>query len=322
MRAQAPGGQRSLGASLLDQVLAETLDPAYAQAAAARAARAADAADAAGDGPGAARPGWLRRSRGQLLVALTLLVVGLLAAVTYGEAAAGAQGRAQARDALREDIRRESETADDLAAQLEELTAAVARAREEALAASAVGQRVLDELAAAEQAAAVVAVSGPGMRITLDNAPPEADSDPVGGSPEVAELGIVRDTDLQRVVNALWSAGAEAISINGQRIGATTAIRQAGSAILVDSRPVDRPYEVSAIGDPDSLANRFVSTPEATLVAKLTADYGVVFDYAQVDDLDLPAGTVAELASAVPLDPAAGQSEAGTGVPDPTTDGG
>ena len=69
---------------------------------------------------------------------------------------------------------------------------------------------------------------------------------------------------------------------------------------------------MSAIGDPDSLANRFVSTPEANLVAKLTADYGVVFDYAQVDDLELPAAPVPELRLARPATGDGAEEAAGT----------
>jgi len=316
--AAAPGRPRSLGASLLDQVLAETVDPAYAQAAAARAARTVPPG---GDGSR------LRRSRGQLLVALTLLIAGLLASVTYRQAAAGEQGREQARQALRDDIAEQSGTADDLTAQLEELTARVTSTREGALAASVAGQGALERLTAAEQAAALVAVSGPGLRIELDNAAPSAESDPVGGSAEVAGAGLVQDGDLQLVVNALWASGAEAISINGQRIGATTAIRQAGQAILVDLRPVNTPYEVSAIGDPQRLQNEFVDTPEATAVAKLTVDYGVVFTVARSDDLELPAGSGAELRFAEPLDPAAATGQVpvdgatGTTGTDPTTGG-
>jgi uncharacterized protein YlxW (UPF0749 family) len=317
VRAEAPGRQRSLGASLLDQVLAETLDPAYAQAAAARAARAS------GRSPEAARPGRLRRSRGRLLVAFTLLIAGLLASVTYREAAAGAQGREQARQALRDDISEESDTTDDLVAQLEQLTGEVARTRREALAASVVGQRALEQLAKAELAAGTVAVSGPGLLVTMDNAPPAADSDPVGGSEQVALAGIVQDGDLQLVVNALWASGAEAISINGQRLGATTAIRQAGDAILVDLRPVTTPYEVSAIGDPDDLTNAFLSTPEATSLAGLSRDYGLVFTFARDDELHLPAGTSAELRFATPLDPAEeSTTSTDAGTPDPSTDGG
>jgi uncharacterized protein YlxW (UPF0749 family) len=323
VRAEAPGRQRSLGASLLDQVLAETLDPAYAQAAEAKAARAATR----GSAPAAGRPAWLRRSRGQLLVALTLLIAGLLASVTYREAAAGAQGREQARQALRDDIAEESATAEDLVAHLEELTASVTRTRQDALKASAVGQRALEQLSKMEMAAGTVAVSGPGLRVIMDNAPPAADSDPVGGSEQVALAGIVQDGDLQLVVNALWASGAEAISINGQRLGATSAIRQAGDAILVDLRPVTTPYEVSAIGDPDGLRNRFLATPEVNSLVRLTLDYGVVFDFAPADDLNLPAASSAELRFATPLEPAGeDRTKTGTGTdpgtPDPTTDGG
>jgi uncharacterized protein YlxW (UPF0749 family) len=317
--APAPGRQRSLGASLLDQVLAETLDPAYAQAAEARAQRARS-----GAGSTPRHRSWLGRRHGQLLVAVTLLIAGLLASITYGQAAAGEEGREQARSALRGDIADESATTDDLVTQLERLTAQVARTREQALAASSVGQRALDQLAAAEQGAAVVAVSGPGLQVTMDNAPPAADSDPVGGSEQVAEAGIVQDGDLQSLVNALWAAGAEAIDINGQRIGATTAIRQAGQAILVDLHPVNLPYVVSAIGGKQDLRNAFLLQPEVRVLSSLTRDYGVVFDFASADELHVPAGTSAELRSARPLDQGEDPTSTGgaTGTPDPTPDGG
>jgi uncharacterized protein YlxW (UPF0749 family) len=293
-----PGRQRSLGASLLDQVLAETLDPAYALAATARAQRPAAPA-------GGPRPSWRARHRGQLLVALTLLLAGLLASVTYREAAVGAQGREQTREALRDDIREESDVTDDLVAQLGDLTAQVGRTRDQALAATSTGQQALGRLAGAEQATAVVAVSGPGLRLTLDNAPPPADSDPVGGEAEQNEAGLVQDADVQLAVNGLWASGAEAISINGQRVGATTAIRQAGEAVLVNFRPVAPPYEIEAVGDPTGLPRAFLASPEADTLARLTIDYGVVFDFTRVGDLDLPAGTSAELRFAQPLEPPA-----------------
>jgi uncharacterized protein YlxW (UPF0749 family) len=282
---------------LLDQVLAETLDPAYAQADADRRARVATS------GAPAEADAVRARRRSDLLVALTLVGAGLLAAIAYREAAVGAQGREQVREALVEDIRLQSATTDDLAEQLDELTLEVTRTREAALDASIVGKRALDRLQAAEEGAGVLAVTGPGLEVTLGNAAADADSDPVAGSPEIALAGLVQDTDLQLVVNALWAAGAEAISINGQRLGPTTAIRQAGGAILVDFRPVASPYVVSAIGEPDELANGFLASPEATYVAGLERDYGLTFEFARADELALPAGTSAELRAARPLDP-------------------
>ncbi len=282
---QRGGGPRSIGASLLDAVLAETLDPAYAQAAAAKAGRG-----------GPPQPRW----RGRTLVALTMAIAGVLAAVTYDQAAATSQGRQEVRAALIADIQRESEVSDELAAQLEELRAEVSSTRDRLLAATAVGQRALDDLALAEQAAAAVPVTGPGLLVTLANADPTADADPVGGATEEDPRGRVADGDLQLVVNALWAAGAEAVSINGQRLGPTTAIRFAGEAVLVDFRPVTNPYEVSAIGDPDTLSSRFLGSPEVEELAGISQLFDLRFDFSEESELSLPAANTPELRIARP----------------------
>jgi uncharacterized protein YlxW (UPF0749 family) len=238
-----------------------------------------------------------------------MVVAGLLAAVTYDQAAAGERGREQVRQALLQDIERETGTADGLTDQLTELRGKVDRTREVALRASAVGQRALDRLAAAEQGAGAVAVRGPGLLVTLANAEPDAHSDPVGGAAEPDPDGLVRDGDLQLVVNALWAAGAEAISINGQRLGPTSAIRFAGEAVLVDFNPVTNPYEVSAIGDPDTLASRFLASPEVGSLAVISESSGLRFEFAREDELSLPAAGPPELHSATAVPPAPAASE-------------
>jgi uncharacterized protein YlxW (UPF0749 family) len=291
-----------MGASLLDAVLAETVDPAYAQAAAARAA--------AGGTP---RPRW----RGRTIVALTMVVAGLLVAVTYEQAAATVQGREQVRDALIADVQRDSEVTDDLTAQLETLQTEVTSTRDELLAASAVGQRARDALARAERGAAAVAVTGPGLLVTLANADPTADEDPVGGgTTEQDPRERVRDGHLQLVVNSLWAAGAEAVSINGQRLGTTTAIRFAGEAVLVDFRPVTNPYEIRAIGDPDTLSNRFIANPDVRALAVISESFGLRFEFSEEEQLTLPAGSIPELRAAVPEG-----RDAPAPTPDPTPGG-
>jgi uncharacterized protein YlxW (UPF0749 family) len=235
------------------------------------------------------------------MVALTMAAAGLLIAVTYDQAAASTQGREQVRAALVDDLQRESEVTDELAGQLDTLRAEVTDARDALLAASAVGQRVLDQLARAERAAATVPVTGPGLLVTLANADPTADEDPVGGgTTEEDPRGRVRDGDLQLVVNALWAAGAEAVSINGQRLGPATAIRFAGEAVLVDFRPVTNPYEVLAIGDPDALQAAFLASPEVGALAVISESFGLRFEFAREDELALPAGNLPELRLARP----------------------
>jgi uncharacterized protein YlxW (UPF0749 family) len=299
---QRGGGPRSLGASLLDQVLAETLDPAYRQAAEARAA-------AEGSPPRS-------RRRGQVAVAVVLAVAGVLAAVTYDQAAAGAQGREEVREALVADIAQESDTNDELTAELEQLRADVSSARDDALAATTEGKQALDELSDAEMAAALEPVTGPGLLVTLADAEPDADSDPVGGAGQADPRGHVLDGDLQVVVNALWAAGAEAVSINDRRLGPTTAIRFAGEAVLVDFRPVTNPYLVRAIGDPETLRSRFLASPEVIDLAGYSESFGLRFDFAQEDELSLPTGSSPQLRSATPV-----TEEPDAPAPDPTPGG-
>jgi uncharacterized protein YlxW (UPF0749 family) len=280
----------ALGASLLDQVLAETLDPAYQQAADARARTTGDEPDAP------------RRlgGRSAALVAVTLLATGLLLAVAYNQAAAESPGRDETRAALIDDIQRESAAGDRLIAQLEELQAEVSATRDHLLDSTDEGQRALEELARAEAGAAAVEVTGPGLLVTLADAEPEADDDPVGGTGTEDPRGNVRDSDLQLVVNALWAAGAEAISINDERLGPTSAIRFAGEAVLVDFRPVTNPYEIRAIGNPGGLSSGFLGNEDIRALGLISATYGLRFDYAQVDELTLPAANPSELRAASP----------------------
>jgi uncharacterized protein YlxW (UPF0749 family) len=296
---------RALGASLLDQVLAETLDPAYQQAADERARRAE--ADPATEG---------RRSvRSAAVVGVTLLTTGLLLATAYNQAAAESPGREEIRAALIDDIQRESALGDRLTAQLEDLETEVGRTRDHLLDSTAEGQRVLDELARAEAGAATVEVRGPGLLVTLADA--EAGDDPVGGNMTEDPRGIIRDRDLQLVVNALWAAGAEAISINHERLGPTSAIRFAGEAVLVDFRPVTNPYEIRAVGDPGELSTGFLGSRDVRALALASETFGLRFDYAQEDELTLPAASPPELRAAEP----AGKADAGaaeTGAADAT----
>jgi uncharacterized protein YlxW (UPF0749 family) len=249
-------------------------------------------------------------------VALTMVIAGLLVSVTYGQAAAGAKGREQVRGALIDDIDRESSVSDELAVQLADLSGQVTRTRDQLLAASTVGQEALDDLAGAERGAAAVRVTGPGLLVTLANADPKADADPVGGTSAEDPRGRVRDGDLQLVVNALWAAGAEAVSINGQRLGPLSAIRFAGEAVLVDFKPVNNPYEVSAIGNPDTLASKFLASPEVSSLAVISESFGLRFDFSRKDELTLPAASIPELRIAVPEAPAGG-----TPATDPTPGG-
>jgi len=127
-----------------------------------------------------------------------------------------------------------------------------------------------------------VAVHGEGLRITVDDGP--------GG-----EQGRVRDEDLAMLVDGLWSAGAEAISINGQRLTALSPIRTSGAAINVNDRPITAPYVVLAIGDTSTLQSRFADTTHGLAFYSLAATLGFAFDMHNEDDVTLPAARMPDL---------------------------
>jgi uncharacterized protein YlxW (UPF0749 family) len=100
---------------------------------------------------------------------------------------------------------------------------------------------------------------------------------------------LVSADDLLTVVDELWLAGAEAVSINGERVTALTAIVDIGGSVLVNSAYLAPPYEVSAIG-PDDLVERLTGSPGfADLVNARIEAYGIRISVATPDTVDIPA---------------------------------
>jgi uncharacterized protein YlxW (UPF0749 family) len=99
----------------------------------------------------------------------------------------------------------------------------------------------------------------------------------------------VLDRDLQGLVNGLWQAGAEAISINGQRLTVLSAIRHAGEAITVNYRSLSPPYTILAIGDPNTLPGRFAQSTSGQAWLDLQRAVGLRFSMRIMNDLSLPA---------------------------------
>jgi len=123
-----------------------------------------------------------------------------------------------------------------------------------------------------------VAVHGPGVVLTVDNAP---DADPL--------QEVVRDSDLAMLVDGLWSAGAEAIAINNQRLTAMSAIRNSGVPIEVNGVGIAPPYTVLAIGDNRTMLARFVNSSGGLNFDALVQRFGFTLEMDNDDDLSLPA---------------------------------
>ncbi len=99
---------------------------------------------------------------------------------------------------------------------------------------------------------------GPGLVVALDDAPREqqlsGEIDP--------NLLIVHQQDLQAVVNALWAGGAEAMSLQGQRIISTTGIKCVGNTVVLQGVPYSPPYRIVAVGDSAAMYDALLASPQ------------------------------------------------------------
>jgi uncharacterized protein YlxW (UPF0749 family) len=278
--AREPAGERrTFTPDFLTELFRNPLDPGYADAAERRARE------------GELPPG-RRRVRGGVF-AVTLVALGFLLVVAYQQTVADEPAASSARKTLVTQVQNRRAETTGLQDQADRLRSDVAALRERELGGAAVAQ--INEL---EATAGLAPVRGSGARITIKDGPTPVD--PVTGQQDTQAL--VKDTDLQLACNALWSEGAEAIAINGQRLTATSTIRQAGEAILVDFRPVTTPYEVVAIG-PDSLARNFRDGYAGRFFKELSARYGMAFDASVAKNVTLDAATDLNLRVAQPSTP-------------------
>ena len=271
--------KRVFAPDFLTELFRNPLDPGYADAAARKAVEGS--------------PAGMRRwfTRGASLI--TLIALGFLFVVAYQQTIADEPARTKARAALLQQVQSRRDQTTQLQQQADKLSDDVAKLRERELGGAAVAQ-----LRDMEAATGLAPVKGDGAKIKLGDGPTPIN--PVTG--ERNTVARVKDTDLQLATNALWSLGAEAITINGQRLTATSTIRQAGEAILVDFQPVSSPYEVLAIG-PEDMAKDFRDGYAGKFFKELATKYGMSFEASDARDVTLPAATELKLRVASPIPP-------------------
>src|SRR4051794_23667939 len=110
-------------------------------------------------------------------------------------------------------------------------------------------RKVNQQAAGMKRLAGLEPVAGPGVTVTLSDAPQTTSAD----TPDNLNLLLVHQQDIQAVVNALWKGGAEAVTIQGQRVVSTTGIRCIGNSVQLQGVPYSQPYVISAVGDPTTL---------------------------------------------------------------------
>jgi uncharacterized protein YlxW (UPF0749 family) len=254
---------------LLTLVTREAVDQDYVHAARRRAV----------DGRPAAAPE-RTRLRG---AAVVTVVFGLLIALAAVQTSRDADVQQASHDALVSRIDERQKEVDSLKKQIRSLQRQTDQLRSDS---SRVAGQLADatvQLQALRIATGFVAVSGPGLRITVSD------------NPDGSADGRVRASDLRLLVNGLWHAGAEAIAINGRRLSNLSAIVNSNISIAVNRSPLTPPYVVSAIGD-DTLGSRLQVSTTGTQFQALAEQFGfVVVQRQNEDELLLPSAPETQL---------------------------
>lgn len=135
-----------------------------------------------------------------------------------------------------------------------------------------------DQIQSLSAMSGVTDLKGEGIVITLNDGTKTSDA-------SVRSDTLVHDSDLLTVVNELKAAGAEAISINGQRIIATSAIRCVGPVIQVNYQKVAAPFEIKAIGNAQYLESAMTIKNG---VVDLLKEYGVSVTVSRQNNVEIP----------------------------------
>lgn len=224
------------------------------------------------------------RSRaGGIGVAIVLVAAGLLF-TTSATTARGTQFRSERADLAdlikAEDLRVKTRT--------QRVTAMEKRVQQEA-AANTVNSEAIKALEESSSsvisAAGLLPMTGPGLTVTLDDAPRDVPV-PDGAGPD--DL-VVHQQDVQAVVNALWAGGAEAMMLQDQRVISTSAVRCVGNTLILQGRVYSPPYTVTVLGDVQKMKASLDSSPQISYYLQYVASLRLGWSVKQSDRLALPA---------------------------------
>ena len=209
------------------------------------------------------------RSRlGRLATAAVCVVAGLLVAVSAWNAR-GTDLRPGRNTDLVSLVQSQSRRNTDLAERL----AAVRQDVDQLSRDEVSGSDLQPQLERHASAAGLRAVAGPAVTVTLDDAPETVAADGID-----ADLLVVHQQDIQAVVNALWLGGAEAMTIQGQRVISTTGVKCVGNTVVLHGIPYAPPYVISAIGDQARLQAALADSTYVRIYKQYVETYGLQYE--------------------------------------------
>ena len=221
------------------------------------------------------------------LVAVVVFVAAGVLFVTSSLAAGGLDLRASSVTDLDTVVRQERQRTDSLQQRVAELNGEV----------DALGKKVQDaqvtnlqrQVAALRGPAGFEEVHGPALTVVLKDAPKEEIDRAVEKGEVTADQLVVHQQDIQAVVNALWSGGAEAMTLQKQRVISTTGIKCVGNTVVLHGVPYAPPYEITAIGDLTSLRTSLDSSDYIAGYKTYVDTHNLGYEVSTDDDVTMPA---------------------------------
>ena len=187
---------------------------------------------------------------GAMCMILTLAIVIQLNTI---EEATKIVGTSFAADNLRSEVLRWKENFENLYEVLETTESELERTRQEATKENSKGTKLEEELSELNKLLGTTELNGKGVIVTLsDNSGIKVNE--LEGEENINSY-LIHDEDIWSIINELFNADAEAISVNGQRIVGTTAITCSGTVITINGVKLNSPFKISAIGNPESLSS-------------------------------------------------------------------
>ena len=217
----------------------------------------------------------------RLLVPVVFAVAGVLF-VTSAESADGGQLRADNATSLTGLVQSERDDVDTLRTESLALTEQIEQLSSSVDSASLT--RLEARVRRLQTSAGLVRLQGPAVKATLDDAPYDQEV-PDGFS---ANDLVVHQQDLQAVVNALWRGGAEGITLQGQRIVATTGIKCVGNTVLLQGVPYSPPYEIVAVGDTADMIGAINSSEYIDVYKQYVERVNLGWELEPLDEARLP----------------------------------
>jgi len=183
----------------------------------------------------------------QVPVAFACVILGIMGGIQFQAQSARPPVQADNTRQLLELVRTLEAERNKLSVELTETRNRMTKVEEAASKRESISAQMQEQLEGSRIEAGLTGMRGPGVTVQLSDSgrSPRPEEDPY--------FFIVHDVDIQALVNELWAAGAEAVSVNNQRVVTRTSIRCVGPTVLVNGVRMAAPYTVKAIGPSSDL---------------------------------------------------------------------